>query len=131
MNSASASTAFPEGAASSRDLVEVVLGDCSAPDADAVFRFLGDHFDSDRGEAVPHRPEGPRPPAWTGHFDVARSPADVTGVVLAGTVTAELQGCPVAVRRLCETLDAAFALEKVGSVSGDQEVEVQIRLSNP
>lgn len=59
------------------------------------------------------------------------SPADVTGTVLAGTVTADLQGCPVAVERLCRTLDAAFAVEKVGKVAGDQEVEVQLHLNNP
>ncbi|MEU6660028.1 hypothetical protein [Streptomyces sp. NPDC046821] len=130
MNSASASTASPEEA-SSRDQVEVVLCDCSAPDADAVFHLLGDHFESDRGETVPHGEEGPRPAAWTGHFHVAHSPAEVSAMVLAGTVTAELQGGPVAVERVCRTLGTAFAMEKVGSVSGDQEVDVQLRLSNP
>ncbi|MFE5023829.1 hypothetical protein ACFRAO_11060 [Streptomyces sp. NPDC056656] len=131
MNGTSASTAFPAEAPSSRDLVEVVLGDCSAPDADAVFHLLGDHFDSDRGEAVPHGNEGPRPAAWTGNFLVEHAPAEVSGVALAGTVTADLQGCPVAVERLCRTLDAAFAVEKVGTVAGDQEVEVQLHLTNP
>jgi hypothetical protein len=37
----------------------------------------------------------------------------------------------VAVERLCRTLDAAFAVEKVGKVAGDQEVEVQLHLNNP
>jgi hypothetical protein len=62
---------------------------------------------------------------------VEHAPAEVSGVTLAGTVTADLQGCPVAVERLCRTLDAAFAVEKVGTVAGDQEVEVQLRLTNP
>ncbi|MEU8484709.1 hypothetical protein [Streptomyces sp. NPDC048641] len=131
MNGTSASTAFPAEAPSARDLVEVVLGDCSAPDADAVFHLLADHFDHDRGEAVPHGNEGPRPAAWTGNFLVEHVPAEVAGMVLAGTVTADLQGCPVAVERLCRTLDAAFAVEKVGTVAGDQEVEVQLHLKNP
>lgn len=51
-------------------------------------------------------------------------------MLLAGPVTADLQGGPVAVDRLRRTLAAAFAVEAAGSAAGDQEVDVQVRLTN-
>ncbi|MFG3281432.1 hypothetical protein [Streptomyces sp. NPDC048111] len=124
------STPATPSAADSPDLVHVMLGECSAADADAVFDVLAAHFDSDRADDVPGRREGPRPATWTGSFRVDHAPDEVDGVVLAGQVTADLQGGPVAVDRLHRTLAAAFAVEKAGSAAGDQEVDVQLRLTN-
>ncbi|GAA1936157.1 hypothetical protein GCM10009837_72610 [Streptomyces durmitorensis] len=113
----------------SPDLVQVVLGECSAADADAVFGVLRSHFPSDRGEEAPHRTEQPRPAVWTGAFLAAHSPGPVRGVLLAGPVTADLQGAPVAVGRLRATLASAFVAADTGTASGDQEVQVQLRLT--
>ncbi|MEU9192255.1 hypothetical protein [Streptomyces hundungensis] len=126
----STSPASPKAEADSPDLVQVMLGECSPADADAVFEVLGTHFTSDRADVVPHRDEGPRPAAWTGSFCVDHAPGEVTGVLLSGPVTAELQGGPVAVERLRKTLAAAFSVEAAGSSAGDQEVDVQLRLTN-
>ncbi|MGW5868551.1 hypothetical protein ACWFRJ_41110 [Streptomyces sp. NPDC055239] len=113
----------------SPDLVQVVLGECSAADADAVFGVLRTHFASDRGEDAPHRTEQVRPAVWTGGFLATGNPGPVRGVLLAGPVTADLQGSPVAVDRLRATLDSAFVVSDTGTASGDQEVQVQLRLT--
>ncbi|MFD7336037.1 hypothetical protein ACFV98_08520 [Streptomyces violascens] len=126
----SPSSASQSAGADSPDRVQVMLGECSAADADAVFEVLGTHFASDRAGAVPSRREGPRPAAWAGSFVVDHTPAEVAGVLLAGPVTADLQGGPVAVDRLQRTLAEAFAVETGGSAAGDQEVDVQLRLTN-
>ncbi|MEU9097838.1 hypothetical protein [Streptomyces sp. NPDC048361] len=124
------SSASPDTGADSPDLVHVMLGECSAADADAVFEVLGTHFTSDREGVVPHRDESPQPAAWTGSFCADHAPDDVAQVLLAGPVTADLQGGPVAVDRLRKTLAAAFTVEAAGSSAGDQEVDVQLRLTN-
>ncbi|MEU6994144.1 hypothetical protein ABZ953_26260 [Streptomyces sp. NPDC046465] len=118
----------------SPDLVQVVLGECSVADADTVFSVLRDHFPSDRGADAPRRTgeEGQEGPAvWTGGFLAEGSPAPARGVLLAGSVTADLQGGPVAVTRLRRALESAFVVSPVGTTSGDQEVQVQLRLTGP
>ncbi|MET9361283.1 hypothetical protein ABZX93_10245 [Streptomyces sp. NPDC006632] len=124
------SPASPDVSPDSPDLVHVMLGECSPADADAVFEVLGAHFASDRAGVVPHRGESPQPAAWTGSFRVDHAPEQVAGVLLAGPVTADLQGGPVAVDRLRKTLAEAFAVEAAGMSAGDQEVDVQIRLTS-
>ncbi|MFG2650718.1 hypothetical protein [Streptomyces sp. NPDC048436] len=119
----------PAEQSGSPDQVQVVLGECSAADADAVFGLLRTHYPSDRGDDAPHRTEQPRPEVWTGGFLAAHDPGPVRGVLLADTVTADLQGGPVAVNRLRATLESAFATSVTGTVSGDQEVQVQLRLT--
>lgn len=121
--------AAPIAQSDSPHLVQVVLGECSAADADAVFGVLRTHFPCDRGEDAPHRTEEPRPAVWTGGFLAVGSPGPVRGVLLAGPVTADLQGGPVAVDRLRTTLESAFVVSPCGTVSGDQEVQVQLRLT--
>ncbi|MGW6273636.1 MULTISPECIES: hypothetical protein [unclassified Streptomyces] len=121
--------ASPTARSDSPDLVQVVLGECSAADADAVFGVLRTHFPSDRGEDAPHRTEQSRPAVWTGEFIAAKSTGPVPGVLLAGPVTADLQGGPVAVDRLRATLESAFVASTKGTVSGDQEVQLQLRLT--
>lgn len=121
--------ASPIAQSDSPHLVQVVLGECSAADADAVFGVLRTHFPCDRGEDAPHRTEEPRPAVWTGGFLAVGSPGPVPGVLLAGPVTVDLQGGPVAVDRLRTTLESAFVVSPGGTVSGDQEVQVQLRLT--
>ncbi|MEV7194548.1 hypothetical protein AB0N81_22455 [Streptomyces sp. NPDC093510] len=113
------------------DLVQVVLGECSPADADTVFNVLRAHFPSDRGADAPRQTGDACPAVWTGGFLAAHSPDSVPGVLLAGSVTAGLQGGPVAVTRLRRALESAFVVSAVGTVSGDQEVEVQLRLTGP
>lgn len=126
----SSPAASPGGGADSPHLVQVMLGECSVADADAVFEVLATCFDSDRADVVPSHREGSRPNAWVGSFVVDHAPAQVAGVLLAGPVTAELQGGPVAVDRLSRTLAAAFAVETAGRAAGDQEVDVLLRLTS-
>ncbi|QCX81806.1 hypothetical protein C9F11_41130 [Streptomyces sp. YIM 121038] len=114
---------------SSPDLVQVVLSDCSAADADAVFGALCTHFRGDRGDDAPRQTEATRPAVWTGSFQASRAPGPVPGVLLSGSVTADLQGGPAAVDRLRAVLEGAFSAAAEGTVSGDQEVQVQLRLT--
>lgn len=43
---------------------------------------------------------------------------------------AEVQGEPQAVSRLREALEETFTVEELGHVSGDQEIELELRLQN-
>ncbi|MET8687191.1 hypothetical protein ABZV77_23545 [Streptomyces sp. NPDC004732] len=113
----------------SADLVQVVLGECSPADADTVFNVLRAHFPSDRGADAPRQTGEPWPEVWTGGFLADHSPESVPGVLLAGSVTADLQGAPVAVSRLRAALASAFVVTAAGTASGDQEVEVQLHLT--
>ncbi|MFI6335493.1 hypothetical protein [Streptomyces sp. NPDC050535] len=115
--------------ASNPDLVQVVLGDCSVADADTVFRALGSRFASERGDDAPAQRTDTHPDTWTSAFLVSDSAAPLSETILAGSVTADLQGGPVAVSRMREALASGFAVEGTGSVSGDQEVDVQLRLT--
>ncbi len=115
--------------------VQVVLSDCSATDAGHLFTELCRHFDSDRGadDTPPHDTEGSRPTMWTGTFDTsapAGAPDAPRTPPLSGSVKAEVQGEPQAVSRLREALAETFAVEEVGHVSGDQEVELELCLRN-
>jgi hypothetical protein len=115
--------------------VEVVLSDCSATDAGHLFTELCRHFDSDRGGdgTPPHDTEGSRPTMWTGTFDTsapAGAPDAPQAPPLSGPVTAEVQGEPRAVSRLRAVLEETFAVEELGHVSGDQEVELELRVRN-
>ncbi|MDG4857990.1 hypothetical protein P8605_07440 [Streptomyces sp. T-3] len=125
MNDPSSPTTPLESADSSHK-VGVVLGECSAADANAVFELLRNHFASDRGEEVPRQAD--RPLLWTGNFLASHSPPRIAPVVLAGSVTADLQGGPVPVARVRETLAAAFLVEACDVASGDQELDVQLTL---
>ncbi|MFJ4833409.1 hypothetical protein ACIP79_26395 [Streptomyces sp. NPDC088747] len=115
--------------ASSPDLVQVVLGDCSVADADTVFRALGSRFASERGDDTPAQRSDTEPDTWTSAFLVPESAAPLSGTILAGSVTADLQGGPVAVSRMRAALASGFAVEATGSASGDQEVDLQLRLT--
>ncbi|MEU6121286.1 hypothetical protein [Streptomyces sp. NPDC047123] len=114
---------------SSPDLVHVVLGECSAADADTVFGVLRAHFPSDRGSDAPRQTDEDSPAVWTGAFLADHRPQSVPGVLLAGPVTADLQGGPVQVNHVRAVLESAFVVSGAGTASGDQEVEVHLRLT--
>ncbi|MET7604314.1 hypothetical protein ABZS96_17625 [Streptomyces avermitilis] len=107
--------------------VQVVLTECSATDAGHLFAALRRRFECDREDS-----DSPAeaPTAWTATFDTAAvcPPASGEAVPLSGPVTAEVQGSPHAVRELEDALADVFTVHEVGSVSGDQEVEVELRL---
>jgi hypothetical protein len=111
--------------------VEVVLSDCSAADAGNLFQALKGRFASDRDSGdEPHEVGQRRPTVWTGTFDMSR-PVEHTGAPsahLSAPVTIDVQGSPDAVRHLREALGECFTVHELGADSGDQEVEVQLRL---
>ncbi|MFE9097311.1 hypothetical protein [Streptomyces sp. NPDC007264] len=115
--------------------VEVVVSGCSAADAGSLFAELCRRFGSDRAaEDAPHETAGVRPTMWTGTFDTSAAPGGsgrtASPPPLSGQVTAELQGEPCAVERLRRALDDTFVVHEVGAVSGDQEIEVELRLES-
>ncbi|MFF3290352.1 hypothetical protein [Streptomyces sp. NPDC003023] len=111
--------------------VAVTLSGCSREDADAVFRTLTRSFESDRaaGDSPQYVSEG-HMTVWAATFDVSKPHEDAEPVRLAAPVTAELQGGYWAVDRMQATLAAAFELEEEGMAAGDQEKDVQLRLSS-
>lgn len=113
--------------------VQVVLSECSATDAGNLFQALQGRFASDRAAGdEPHESEQRRPTVWAGTFDMAR-PAEHAGkpaAHLSGPVTADVQGSPHAVQQLRGALDECFTVHEMGMDSGDQEVEVQLRLEH-
>ncbi|MCX4459670.1 hypothetical protein OG585_43800 [Streptomyces sp. NBC_01340] len=119
--------------ASSPELVQVVLDTCSVADADTVLRVLGTRFAPESGDETPRHDSTAPSDTWTGAFLVGRDARDAAlppESSLNGSVTVELQGGPVAVDRLRETLTSAFDVQVSGSASGDQEVDLRLRLTN-
>ncbi|MGW0824496.1 hypothetical protein [Streptomyces sp. NPDC002845] len=113
--------------------VQVVVSDCSAEDAGRLFAALCTQFASDRGaHDEPHETPWDRPTVWTGTFDLSGETGNVPHPEpLTGPVMAEVQGSPLAVRRLRRVLEENFAVHEVGHIAGDQEVEVELRLEAP
>ncbi|GAA0589416.1 hypothetical protein [Streptomyces crystallinus] len=112
--------------------VQVVLSACSAADAETVLAALCRYFSVDAGdEGTGHGPASPdpaRPTVWTARFDTSRVPEEVSRSALGDTVTVDAQGGPVAVARLRDVLHRTFEVEDAGTASGDQEVDLQMRL---
>lgn len=109
----------------------MTLTGCSREDADTVFRALARSYTSDRAahETPQDTTEG-HDTVWTTTFDVSHPLAGPEPVTLAAPVTAELQGGYWAVDRMTETLDASFAVLREGTAAGDQEKDVQLRLTS-
>lgn len=115
----------PHGAAR----VQVQVSGCSAEDADTVFNGLNSVFTSDRSQGdAPRPPEGKRPMVWTAVADVSEKPAEAAPLPLTAPVTVTLQGGQWAVDRLHAGLACVFSVQRVGTTSGDQEREAQLRL---
>ncbi|WP_326665743.1 hypothetical protein [Streptomyces sp. NBC_00385] len=111
--------------------VSVVVSGCGKDDARTVFDVLRAAFVTDRASVdVPHDVDGKRPTAWVVTVDVAEARVVSGSVRLGEPVTVDAQGGYWAVDRLRQGLAGAFAVQVVGTVSGDQEEEVRLRLRN-
>ncbi|MFK0020021.1 hypothetical protein [Streptomyces sp. NPDC090798] len=119
--------------APSQELVQVVLDACSVADADTVLRVLGTRFAAESGDDMPRHDSAATSDTWTGAFLVGREARDAalpSDLSLDGSVTVELQGGPVAVDRLRQTLTSAFGVQVSGSASGDQEIDLRLLLTH-
>ncbi|MFI0156775.1 hypothetical protein [Streptomyces lydicus] len=127
MNDSEATAQTGDGA----DQVQVEITDCPAEDAHKVFRALNALFSSDRAaEDAPQGSAGPGPTVWAMTVDVsAAAAAPAQPCRLTEPVTVTLQGGPWAADRLHAGLASVFTVHDVGSASGDQEQERQLRLS--
>ncbi|MGW1230454.1 hypothetical protein [Streptomyces sp. NPDC001478] len=111
--------------------VSVVVSGCDKADAGTVFDVLRAAFTTDRASVdVPEDLTGPRPTAWAATVDVDEARVVSGTVRLGGPVTLDVQGGYWAVDRLRQGLAGAFAVTVTGTVSGDQEEEVRLRLEN-
>ncbi|MCQ4040736.1 hypothetical protein ACFOSC_22525 [Streptantibioticus rubrisoli] len=112
--------------------VTVVLNDCAAQDADTVFRSLNTAFPATPGGA-PGSPISTRQggqTAWIESFDVSAEGPHSAARELTGPVTADLQGCPDAVRKVEHALGDSFSVAEHGLIHGDQEIDVQLRIES-
>ncbi|MEW2544281.1 hypothetical protein AB0910_00640 [Streptomyces sp. NPDC047002] len=111
--------------------VAVELTGPAPEDAQAVFGVLHSAYasDRDRDDAPSGAGAEGRTTVWTATFDTAAPHGDARPVALGAPVTAVLQGGPQAVDGVRSTLESAFAVRIVGTSSGDQEQEVQLRLA--
>ncbi|MFE9636376.1 hypothetical protein [Streptomyces sp. NPDC006463] len=126
------------------EMVVVAVGDCSLEDARTVLDLLEEFFPA---EAEPEAVAGAAgavgtsgrtgegvqvATVWTATLDAARpaEPAErrTTPVRLKGTVSVTLQGGPRAVERMHAALAGHFTVEDTGTVSGDQEKEIGLRI---
>lgn len=121
--------------AESADHVSVHLTGCGHEDARAVFAALEAAFPEGTG---PARSEtraaapGAGPTIWSMVVDArTRTPQGPEAVraqpVMA--VTADLFGAADPVRQVREELTAAFGVESLGTVPGEHELEVRLRLT--
>ncbi|GAA1299348.1 MULTISPECIES: hypothetical protein [Streptomyces] len=111
--------------------VSVVISGCEKGDARMVFDVLRAAFTTDRASVdVPQHLAGKRPTAWVVTVDVAEARVVSGPVALGAPVSVDVQGGYWAVERLRQSLAHAFDVTVVGTVSGDQEEEVRLRLAN-
>ncbi|MET9516572.1 hypothetical protein [Streptomyces sp. NPDC002994] len=111
--------------------VLVELTGSSKEDANAVFGALCTAFEADRkADEELHNGMDGRPMVWSATYDVFEVREQAAATRLTAPVTVTLQGGYRAVEQLREQLESAFAVQEEGSVSGDQEKEVQLRLES-
>ncbi|MET8743527.1 hypothetical protein [Streptomyces sp. NPDC004728] len=111
--------------------VSVVISGCEKDDARMVFDVLRAAFTTDRASVdVPQDLAGKRPTAWVVTVDVTEARVVSGPVALGAPVSVDVQGGYWAVERLRQSLAHAFDVTVVGTVSGDQEEEVRLRLSS-
>ncbi|MET9509047.1 hypothetical protein ABZX62_11315 [Streptomyces flavidovirens] len=111
--------------------VLVELTGSSKEDANAVFGALCTAFESDRkADEELHNGMDGRPMVWSATYDVFDVREQAAPARLTAPVTVTLQGGYRAVDRVREQLQSAFAVREEGSVSGDQEKELQLRLES-
>ncbi|MYV55129.1 hypothetical protein [Streptomyces sp. SID3212] len=111
--------------------VVVALSGQDQEDAHTVFSALRTAFGSDRpADDVPQAVTGGRPTVWTATFDASDVRDEPAAARLSAPVSATLQGAYTDVDSLRRALTAAFSVRIVGTASGDQEEEVQLRLES-
>jgi hypothetical protein len=111
--------------------VLVEVSGCRGGDAQAVFETLRTSFSCDRGaDDVPYEAAPDHPTVWAATFDVGASTGTARPAGLTAPVTLDVQGGYHAVDRLRSTLATVFRVHVVGTASGDQETEVQLRLES-
>ncbi|WP_146252156.1 hypothetical protein [Streptomyces carminius] len=117
----------------SASLVEIELPDCTASDAAAVFAVLrsafprspqlGDGREQDGGGG------GEKRKFWVGTVDVSTHGEVDCALELKESTEADISGSPDSVRQVQETLSGYYDVTAEPRVSGDQEVEVRLRLT--
>ena len=128
VNDHSADHAPPEDTSAE---VAVVLDGCAQEDATAVFAALRASFPSDRtAEDELAEADDSRPMVWSATFDVSRTLGLPGPARLTEPVTITVQGGYRAVERMQDGLAEAFDVRVLGTASGDQEEEAQLRLEN-
>ena len=111
-------------------MATVSLTGASKEDAATVFGMLRAVFPTDQpADDVPKEQPGGHPTVWTAEFEPTQEWIPTGPIPLEGSVSATLQGGYVAVDRLGKALRAAFAVDERGTASGDQEKEVDLRLT--
>ncbi|MFI6541747.1 hypothetical protein ACIBO9_00750 [Streptomyces prunicolor] len=111
-------------------MATVSLTGASKEDAATVFGVLRTAFPTDRpSDDVPQEQPGDRTAVWTAEFEPTQEWIPTDPIPLEGSVSATLQGGYVAVDQLLEALDVTFAVDERGTASGDQEKEVDLRLT--
>jgi hypothetical protein len=116
--------------------VDVLLTAADRTDADAVFAALEAVFPPSEGEwprevTASGAEEGtPRPTVWSASFDAGSPGGHSQESRLRSPVLADLSGGPHCVQLLEDALGGSFTVEETGHVSGDQEVEIRLRLTN-
>ncbi|MCE7079431.1 hypothetical protein [Streptomyces sp. ST2-7A] len=118
--------------------VSVQVTDCGRETADAVFRVLRAAFpgatEEEDHEGGSAGTTGGDRMVWSlvvdaGSGDPAAPPVAGDPVGLGESVEAVLYGTVPPVRRVRKALETAFAAEDRGTVPGEHEVEVRLRLS--
>lgn len=112
--------------------VEIELPHCTAPDAEAVFTALGSLFPRSPQLGDGHRGAGGgggERRFWTGTVDVRTRGEAVEAPALGEAVEADLSGSPDAVRQVQEALAGLYDVAAEPRISGDQEVEVRLSLT--
>ncbi|MFG3296657.1 hypothetical protein ACGF3G_48765 [Streptomyces sp. NPDC048179] len=111
-------------------MATVSLTEASRQDAATVFGVLRTTFPTDRSCGyLPQEQPGGRTIVWSAEFEPTQEWIPTDPIPLRGSVSATLQGGYVAVDQLRKALDVAFAVEERGTASGDQEQEVDLRLT--
>ncbi|WP_327698227.1 hypothetical protein [Streptomyces sp. NBC_00459] len=111
-------------------MATVSLTGVSKKDAATVFGVLRTAFPADRPvDDVPEEQPGGDSVVWSAEFEPTREWIPTDPIPLEGPVSATLQGGYTAVDQLREALGVTFAVDERGAASGDQEKEVDLRLT--
>lgn len=113
--------------------VDVLLTGCDEQDAETVFHALEAVYPQAEPTgpivAGPSSRTGSRPTVWAMSLDPHTHHPGAGPASLRGAVSADVFGCPHEVREVEHALAESFAVESRGAVSGDQELEVRLRLT--